>query len=207
MDVYVESNFVLELALLQEQYESCEKILALAEAGEIKLILPAYSLIEPYETLSRYARNRNRLSNELGTELKQLSRSEPYRESVDMLQKVTGFLVRSQEEEKTRLRSTLGRLLATAEIIPLTSEILASATAYQSDHDLSPQDSIVYGSVLGHLRASVAPTKCFLNRNSKDFDDPDIVDTLASHNCKVIFTFEAGHRYISSQIAPNPVTN
>jgi hypothetical protein len=32
MDVYVETNFVLELALLQEQQESCQKLLDLAEA-------------------------------------------------------------------------------------------------------------------------------------------------------------------------------
>lgn len=53
MDVYVETNFVLELALLQEQQESCQKLLDLAEAGRINLILPAFSLTEPYETLIR----------------------------------------------------------------------------------------------------------------------------------------------------------
>ena len=31
MKVYIESNFVLELALLQEQNESCENILSLGE--------------------------------------------------------------------------------------------------------------------------------------------------------------------------------
>jgi hypothetical protein len=56
MDVYVESNFVLEVALLQEQHESCEKIIELSEAAKAHLIVPAYSLVEPYETIARYAR-------------------------------------------------------------------------------------------------------------------------------------------------------
>ena len=53
MNVYVESNFVLELALLQEQHASCEALLRLCEEGGIQLVIPAYSLAEPYETLTR----------------------------------------------------------------------------------------------------------------------------------------------------------
>ncbi|MGB6295983.1 MAG: hypothetical protein WBF90_07325 [Rivularia sp. (in: cyanobacteria)] len=44
MDVYVESNFVLELALLQEQHKSCQELLDLAEIKKIRLIVPAFSL-------------------------------------------------------------------------------------------------------------------------------------------------------------------
>jgi hypothetical protein len=44
MNVYVESNFVLELALLQEEHETCENILALCERAEAKLVLPAFCL-------------------------------------------------------------------------------------------------------------------------------------------------------------------
>jgi len=51
VNIYVESNFVLELPLLQEQYASCEDILRLCQAGKAQLIIPAYSLVEPYETL------------------------------------------------------------------------------------------------------------------------------------------------------------
>ena len=103
MDVYVESNFVLELALLQEHHESCEKIIQLCEASKVKLILPAYTLVEPQETIVRYAKKRIKISNDPATEVKQLSRSKPYQEEIEALQKINGFLVRSQEEEKTRL--------------------------------------------------------------------------------------------------------
>ena len=40
MNVYVESNFVLELALLQEQWTSCEAILTLCEAKSVQLVVP-----------------------------------------------------------------------------------------------------------------------------------------------------------------------
>ena len=200
MDIYVESNFVLELALLQEQHESCEKIMALCETGRTQLILPAYSLIEPYETTIRYAKERTKLSNELGKEIRQLSRSKPYQEQIDTMQEVTAFLVRSQEDEKERLRQALNRLLAIAEVIPLKSAIISAALTYQTTSDLSPQDSVVYASVLDHLRISTSAHKCFLNRNSKDFDDPDIVDTLRNFGCKMFFSFDHGYDFIASQI-------
>lgn len=53
MIVYVESNFVLELAFLQEEHESCEELLSLSKSGDIHLVLPTFSIGEPYETWVR----------------------------------------------------------------------------------------------------------------------------------------------------------
>lgn len=39
MIVYVESNFVLEVALQQEQHESCNSIIQMAEEGKLQLVL------------------------------------------------------------------------------------------------------------------------------------------------------------------------
>jgi hypothetical protein len=72
LKVYVESNFVLELALVQEQHASCEQILILCEASDIQIIVPAYSIVEPYETLKRHHLDRERLKEALDRELQQL---------------------------------------------------------------------------------------------------------------------------------------
>lgn len=200
MNVYLETNFVLELALLQQQQESCERILKLCESGAAHLILPAYSFVEPYEALRRVAQGRRRLSSDLGKEVNQrLSRSTHYKEGVDAIQKVIGFLMECEQEEEERLRTALDRLLKVAEIIPLRSTILSSAPSYQLDHALSPQDSIVLASVLDHLNTSTASAKCFLNKDT-DFGDPDIVDALATYGCKMLFSFDVGFNYITSQI-------
>ena len=174
MDIYVESNFVLEIALEQEQHESCRRLVELPESGEARLIIPAYSLVEPYERIIRYARVRTKVANDLANEVKQLSRSKPYRDETDALQQVTSLLVRSLQEEKDRFRRTVNKLLTVAEIIPLQVQILIDADRYQIEHDLSVQDSVVYSFVLSHLSASTAVDKCFLNKDRKDFDDPDI---------------------------------
>jgi hypothetical protein len=53
MRVYAESNFVLEIVLEQEQHQACEELVSLASAGSIELVLPAFALLEPYQTIVR----------------------------------------------------------------------------------------------------------------------------------------------------------
>lgn len=198
MNVYVESNFVLELALEQEQCDSCQALLALAEQDAVRLILPAFSLAEPYDTLIRHAKERRALKDRLAQEMYQLSRSPSYRPHISALQQVTGFLVQSIEDEQNRLNTTLEHLLHIAETIPLTQVILSSAIQFQTTLELAPQDAVIYASVLQHLQHTDAPASCFLTRNSRDFDDPDIVDTLDVQHCKVLFRFDHGYQYVKN---------
>jgi predicted nucleic acid-binding protein len=200
MNVYCESNFVLELALVQEQHLSCERILGLCEAGKVNLIVPAYCLVEPYETAIRRARERRRLATDFAREVQQLIRSEPYKGESEVLQGVTSLLVRSTEEEKKRLDRAVERLASVAEVIRLEATTIAEALGAQESLGLSPQDSLVYASILQHLTLSTDLQRCFLNRNTYDFDDPDIVATFGSYNCRVIARFDNGYDYIRSQV-------
>lgn len=200
MNVYVESNFVLELALLQEQHESCQELLDLAQVKQITLIVPAFSLAEPYETLIRNNKKRQKLSQDLKKELSQLSRSLPYQEQIRTFEDTTAFLISSQEEQKRRLDALIEKILEVCKIIPLTAEILTEAIKYQSEYNLEPQDSIVYASVLDHIKKSDERQRCFLNRNSKDFDDPDIKESLNSYDCLMLFRFDNGISYVKSKL-------
>src|SRR6266446_5464157 len=78
MIVYVESNFVLELAFLQEEYESCLELLRLAESQDIHLVLPAFSIGEPYEVWVRRSKQRRELRDQMSTASRELWRSRPY---------------------------------------------------------------------------------------------------------------------------------
>ena len=60
--------------------------------------------------------------------------------------------------------------------------------------------AVVYASVLSHLARSKPPQSCFLNRNARDFDQPDIVAELQRHGCTMIPSFDHGHRYLRSRI-------
>lgn len=196
MNVYVETNFVLELAFMQEQHQSCENILDLCADSAIGLVLPAYCLVEPYETLIRRHNERKKLTTDLDMELKQLTRTLSYAQHASASESVLNVLTTSANEESRRLEKTRARLIGIAEIIPLEKEILTSASDYRATHDLSPQDSIVCASVIDHLDRFQPEISCFLNRNSHDFDDPDIVAALEERNCKMLPQFDAGYSYI-----------
>lgn len=64
MIVAAESNFVLQLALEQEEGVAARSILDLAASGQIRLVIPACALFEPYETMVRRHRRRDRLLDE-----------------------------------------------------------------------------------------------------------------------------------------------
>lgn len=198
MIVYIESNFVLELALLQEEHRSCDSIVSLAESLTIDLAIPAFSLFEPYEVWRRRTGERTELYERLIQEMGQLSRTEPYAKTIEDLGDPASILTRSGNQDKRRLDMTLRRILDCAVVIPLQGETLRNAIQFQGFLDLSPQDSVVYASVIAHLSAASPGPKCFLNRDRKDFSIPDIREGLGQYDCRLITRFANGLSYINS---------
>lgn len=202
MNVYVETNFVLELAFQQEQFVSCEQILQLGEAGRIQLVIPAYSLAEPHEKLIRQANSRKELQRKLRDELQQLSRTASYMSRISSIQDIANLLVQSNEEEQQRFVQYRERLLQSAEVVALTADILTEAAVDEENYTLKPQDALIYASVITHLRQNQPQIACFLNRNTKDFDNPNIVEQLNRFNCRMIPRFDHGYGFMRSQLSP-----
>lgn len=202
MIVYIESNFVLELALQQEDSESCSNIMDMAERDLITLVIPAYCLVEPLIAWNRKSTNRRILQEQITTELSQIGRSKPYTGLVEELQRVTSELVRVTEEGSSRLNDALNEITSAAHVITIDSNVIESAGDIRRRLSLGPQDAVVYASVLAHLGTStdIKRTKCFLNTDAKDFMIPEIEDELSSHNCRIIPSFGNGLDYIKTRI-------
>ena len=200
MNIYVETNFVLDLTFEQEQSESCEKILDLSESKQVKLILPAYSLAEPHEKLNRQAASRKNLQSSLNIELRQLARSKTYISRIESIRDIERLLIQSNEEEWQRFIQYRHRLLNSGEFIALDLNVLQGAAAFEALYDLKSQDAIVFASVISHLQQTKPNQACFLNKNSRDFDSPDIVQELNRWNCRMIPRFDHGLGFIQSQL-------
>ena len=136
------------------------------------------------------------MKQELDAEFRQLSRTASLSEELAGFRDLTTLLISAAQQESQRLEDVRSRLIEVAEVVPLGTSVLAAATQYQRIHGLSPQDAIVYSSVLAHLRQVRASESCFLNRNAKDFDDQNIVEELAGHNCRLFVQFDAGYSFI-----------
>jgi predicted nucleic acid-binding protein len=199
MIVYVESNFVLELAFLQEEHDSCEELLSLSESGDILLVLPAFSIGEPYETWVRRSKQRQGLHEQLSTTIRELSRSRPYQESSQDFQDLTNLLLSSVEQEKSQLDEILERILQTVDVIHINLSIIREAIKFQESRDLEPQDSIIYASIFEHLTTASRGLRCFITQD-KDFASPDIENDLAKYDCLRLPNFANGLGYIRNQL-------
>jgi len=109
-------------------------------------------------------------------------------------------LAASTQFERAGIRRAISALLASAEVIPLDAHILRLAAHAEGDYELSGQDSIVLASVLSHLEAARPGESCFLNRNARDFDDPNIRGTLEDLGCKFFARFGLALEYILTRI-------
>lgn len=200
MKVYVETNFVLEIAFLQEQHLSCDKILNLCEQKRIELILPAYSLVEPIQTLRRRQKKRRSIKKGLEEELDQITRSSSFSNQSDEFYRFTGLLTQSADEDIKNFEFVRTRLLNSAEVISIDTQVLKNASSHERDYGFSEQDAIVYSSVLLHLRQCEIQHSYFLNRDFKDFDDKSVQEQLSSFDCELITRFDEGYQLILSSL-------
>lgn len=200
MIVYVESNFLLELAYMQEEHESCERLLLLGEQGRIQLALPTFCVAEARMSMARQIRDRAKFYESLTRQIRELSRSRPYSDVEAKTRDFTSALIGSGEEERRRLDQAIQRMMRCGRMLPTTADVLRDAHSAEISFGLSPQDSVVYASVVTDFGNAEA-NRCFLNRNTKDFSDPDIQNELATANCKLLTSFAAGIGYITHSLS------
>lgn len=192
MIVYVESNFILEAAAVQEEHQACMDLLEMSEQDEIHLVIPAFALAEPIQTVHRRHAERMALQRGLNREISLLSRSVRYEDRLRQAAEVASILDESRREEQERLDDVLLRTAAVAEVIPLDAQVLRRARELRTEHDLRHADAVVLASVHVHLAGESDAPSIFLQRDRKDFLSPDIKAGLASRGCSLLGSFGAG---------------
>jgi predicted nucleic acid-binding protein len=190
--VYVESNFILEAATLQEEHQACMDLLQMSEQDDIRLVFPAFALAEPIQTVRRRHAERMVLQHGLNREISLLSRSARYVDRLRQAAGVASILDESRREEQERLDDVLLRTTAVAAVIPLDAAVLRRARELRAEHDLHHADAVVLASVYVHLAGGSASHSIFLQRDRKDFLSPDITAGLASYGCRLLGSFAAG---------------
>lgn len=136
----IESNFIVEMALEQEQASLAQAILDLAENKRIKLIFPNFAFSEPFERILREKRERNVLYSSLVKALKDLQRSEPHKDIMDDMEPVAKVLREASARQLALLHSTFERLLSIGECVNISADHFKNVLTYQEILRLSPQD-------------------------------------------------------------------
>lgn len=192
MNVFVESNFLLEIAFQQEQHVACERILAVAKTGKCVLHVPQYVLTEVFQTLHRRSAERADYQRYFQKEIEQHRReAETDASEIDLLVRLLSDLLTTRTTtQASRLFALTQRLAAEAPGPPLTAAVLAEAPALQAAHGLAAQDALVYASVLAGLRQLPGGPKLFVTRNNSDFEKPAIVEELQRYDCRLLANFK-----------------
>jgi len=194
------ANSSAQLVLEQEQGTACEQIVSLAESRTIELALPAYALIEPYQTIIRRENDRKTLIRALRLERAQLQRTASLAPDTARLQDADDLLLRASQDAFARFSEVRARLLRGTAILVVDASILETAEVDASRFGLPFPDAVMVAAVYHDAAKRHAPS-VFLNRNTKEFLGPDVKNYLASVNCSVIGSFDNGLARINSALA------
>ena len=187
MILYVESNFVLEIALGQEQGEPAEAILRAAEVGAVDLVVSLFALSEPFGTVTQRGRTHRHVSGQLNEQIRDLARSRLHRQEVALLEPIPQVLTGIAQREADSLTEVVGRLLNAGRGIGIDAINFVRARGYQARYSFTAQDAIIYAGVISDL--TVQPSDeatCFISKNGKDFPAPALREKLVSFNCAFV---------------------
>lgn len=203
MNVYVESNFVLEIALHQEQVRSAEKLLRLANQGECQIFIPAFSLAEPFWTITWRGKERKESLNILIREQINLGRSVKHTDLANLVGGIIDEIENVALEEQGELEDVVGGLIKQLNVLELGAPVLTRASNILVQLDLGMQDAIVLASILEHLENSPSRMESvFISRDRKDFGNPLIVQQLKELDCKFVPSFQDGFEYLNAWVHP-----
>jgi len=197
MNVYVESGFVLTLALQQDDHPAADRLLQLARNSTITLKIPAFSLSEPFARLKYWANNRHRLVDELSKEIRELGRTQPHQSMASELSRYAIQMASVLQTQMDAVEAIVVDIGHSCEIIQINDAILTSASSFKTEDDMSPQDAIILASVISDPKRPDAPLESlFISQNVKDFEPPLIQDEFRRLNCKYLADFPNAVRFI-----------
>jgi predicted nucleic acid-binding protein len=198
--VYVETNFVLELAYLRSTADNCQRLIDLARIRRISLVIPAFALIEARMAWQNVVRRRNKLHSDVRLELAELARSQPLAAIGEQSQAFVAALVDTAQHDRSRLEAAIAALTEQAVVLATHAQTMSDALLVEQRYGLSPQDSLVYAAVREHLCKAGAGPKLFVTQNARDFVLPTLQDELSSSDCRLITRFDTAESIIRVEI-------
>lgn len=196
MNVYVESGFIMTLALRQDDHQAARQIVQLAQANQIILKIPAFSFSEPLATVQYRANNRNRLVEELRKETRELGRTQSHQVMARELDQYIIQMTRIVQLHLDAIEAVVLELSRTATLLQLDPTVLARAASYKQTADLRLQDAIVLASILLDREHHQAQDPALFISQDKDFQVPPVQDLLRLAGCRHIPDFTNAVRFI-----------
>ncbi|MDO9017214.1 MAG: hypothetical protein Q8S73_10575 [Deltaproteobacteria bacterium] len=183
--MYVESNFLVGIVLGQEHSKECGELLDLAKASRIELVLPAFAIVEPMETLRR----RREDLDDYGKRSKKWVRELARMKAANLPEGIASELERAINDATNSIFVHLvdlrSQLFAHGRILALDVATLKKSQDLRDQAVLKDEkDAIMLAAVMLDLASAPAPS-IFVNLNSNDFATPEVESLLGPLQCIV----------------------
>lgn len=187
MIVYVETNFLLELALGREQGRGCRQLLDWCRDQRLDLRLPAYALAEAQSAFVKLRADRLRAIETLKTQARDLARMTRGADLGKLCNDAGEALSASTEVDRASLNQLVRELYSVASFIPLDKSAVELAEIVRSVGSVKGHgDLMVFGSILQDLsersRAGTPTPALFVTRDT-DFGG-DAGKWLRPYSCE-----------------------
>jgi hypothetical protein len=206
MIVVVETNFIVELVLQQEQSHACDNIVALCSSSAgVRMVIPAFAVAEAGMNLeNRTGKRRTLVQNDLPKHAREMGRSKPLRRVEEIVEELRAELGQAELEEASRWLDFRVHL-EDLEIIPLTAATFAETVAIQLGREIQKlPDAIILASLKGFLEelrgnGSHVPV-LFVSRDDDAFTAPAVLKQLRVLGCTYINSFVNAEARIRSHL-------
>lgn len=155
MIIIVETNFIVEIVLQQEESSACEEILQSCNGDRPhRLVIPAFCIAEARSALERrQGERREFVKHQVAYHTRDLQRSKPLRRFARIVQQLEAELQHADEDEPLRFVEFIDAVIDRIEMIPLTDSVFRNALlAYYTTGIINRlPDAIVMASVVEYL--------------------------------------------------------
>jgi len=207
MIVVVETNFIFELVLQQEEVAACEELISLCSVRPARMVVPAFAIAEAGMVLERRrGERRSFLQTDLARHAHEIGRSKTLGRFESALREVNNELLSAESDEASRwlgFRVDLDRM----EVIPTDAGVLEETIAIQRGREIERfPDAIIFASLKKYLHgirnAGVTDPACFVSRDDDAFLKPEILKELRELHCTFVNSFANAASRVRATIEP-----
>jgi predicted nucleic acid-binding protein len=202
--IVVETNFILELVLQQEDSAACEEIVSLCSAPSALIVVPAFAIAEAGMRLERRRGERRRfLQKDLADQAREIGRNRTLGRFEMVLRELNDELLAAESDEASRwlnFRVNLDRM----HVISMTADILEETIAIQLGREINRlPDAIIFASVKKYLEdvrsGGITDQACFVSRDDA-FGTDVIRKQLRKLNCTFVRSFGGAAAWVRANI-------
>jgi len=201
MKVYVETNWLLDLALEQERIQASSFVVELAKDKKIQLYLPEISLIEADQKIVRRKLQREILIENLQQEERELKRGRNtrYQAQAAAIGKDITRLIEISEFEREHFNKTVRDISKFLTWLHLDDDCLQKSFDFEERYALNRLDALIYAVIRADAASDLATEKCFIDYDGH-FKNPELKLDMTGLGITLLGSPEGVENFLRSRL-------